>query len=110
VYNSKNVLYITDFNLPERYPAKKNANVFFASNVILNDSDIVSSHKRISNQNYCKIISIGSLEQMYKGPDVLLKSIKLLTLAGINVKLTWIGEGKHKADMISLTEKLKLQN
>ena len=55
-------------------------------------------------------MSVGSLEQMYKAPDVVLQALALLKTRGVNCKLTWLGEGKHKEAMRKLASTLHISN
>lgn len=106
VLNAKGVCYITSLVLPEIYPASNKAFTAIISNVELLNDDFIYNVKTNFTEDSIKIISIGSLDQMYKGPDIMLKAIKLLIKQKIDVELTWIGEGKHKNEMIKLAKDL----
>ena len=56
------------------------------------------------------MLSIGSLEQMYKSPDILIKSIKKLNDNNINCKLIWLGDGIFRAQMESLCKELNISH
>jgi glycosyltransferase involved in cell wall biosynthesis len=45
---------------------------------------------------------VGSLEQMYKSPDVVLEALAIAARRGAKLHLTWIGEGKHRQEMEGL--------
>lgn len=104
VANASSVLYVTKKKLQERYPANKNAFCTYASNVQLISSDKVEPRKRpISDDiNAIKLISIGTLEQMYKAPDIAIKSIFTLKKKGVKANLIWLGKGKYMDDMKEL--------
>ena len=54
------------------------------------------------------LISVGSLAQMYKAPDIVLKALSVLKDKGFSIKLTWLGDGVFRQDMIDLAQSLKL--
>jgi len=113
VLNAIGVCYITKMVLPIRYPSNLKAFVKIISNVRLDENDFVNSRElEIFNPNKdeIKLISIGSLEQMYKSPDIVIKAVKQLIDQGYNVKLTWVGDGKYKKDLINLVENFKLES
>lgn len=73
IYNAKNVMYVTQKYLQEKYPT--NFKSYTASNVFINN--INSDYKVKTNQIY-KIGLIGSLDTEYKGIDTALKSLSLI--------------------------------
>lgn len=101
-------LYVTKNILQKRYKPRSGTPTFVASNVVLEDTKINSTAKVFSNitNKIIKIISVGSLAQMYKSPDVVLKAIYLLKNAGIQCELTWIGDGFYRYDMVALAKEL----
>ena len=100
------VLYVTKNKLQERYPSDINSFQIAASNVNIKNVLIKNKpHKHKIKQEY-KIISVGSLEQMYKAPDIVLKAIKLLNNQGFCCRLIWLGDGKYKSKMIALAKEL----
>lgn len=108
--NASAVLYVTRQTLQNRYPAKPGVFAVSASNVILSERDIVKTPGEFKRKGEYNIISIGSLEQMYKAPDVTLKAIQLLNQNNFPCRLTWIGEGRHKQDMILLSKELGIED
>ena len=55
-----------------------------------------------------RLVFVGSLEQMYKGPDLLLRAMALLR-DKVPVELRIIGEGKHRPGLERLSQSLGLQ-
>lgn len=104
------VLYVTKDALQKRYPAAKKAFKTSASNVKIKDNLIVNHPKEHLKKEEYKLISIGSLEQMYKAPDIVLKSIKNLNDNNINCKLIWLGEGVFREQMESLCKELNISH
>ena len=111
VKNANNVLYVTKKTLQKRYPASDNAFNVNVSDVMINKGYCPSFPKVIYNdKTKFNLISIGSLAQMYKSPDVVLKAVKILIDKGFNVNLTWLGEGVFKNDMIEFAKKLGISS
>ncbi|MGA7498844.1 MAG: glycosyltransferase family 4 protein, partial [Isosphaeraceae bacterium] len=46
-----------------------------------------------------RLISVGSLEQMYKAPDVLLDAVGMCVRDGIELELVWLGGGRYQASL-----------
>lgn len=108
---AKGVIYVTEHTLQKRYPSNKEAITTHASNVILKKESISRVPKTLDKKpETLKLISIGSLEQLYKSPDIVLQAMNTLAKSGINLKLTWLGDGIHKASMIRLAKSLELEN
>ncbi|MDR1882733.1 MAG: glycosyltransferase [Prevotella sp.] len=102
-------LYVTANQLQNRYPARKGVFTINASDVNLPSELICLQPKEFRKRretDIVKLISIGSLEQLYKSPDVVIKSIKLLSDKKINCRLTWVGDGAYKERMIALSKDL----
>lgn len=106
VKKSNCALYVTRYTLQKRYP---NRNMFSASNVKILKDDIISKPKKLVKEDV-KLLSIGTLEQLYKSPDVVIELIKELREEGINISLNWIGEGKYKESMLYLVKKYNLKS
>jgi len=69
---------------------------------LIKEEEIKNEPKILIKKEKFNIISIGTLEQMYKGPDDLLKAILILkNNFNLFVKLKWLGEGKYKNEMIN---------
>ncbi len=99
-------LYVTNNKLQERYPVRSGVFQTAASNVIIEDDLIKSQPKLHVLKDHYSLISVGSLEQMYKAPDVVLKAIKGLNDDGVPCKLVWLGDGIYKTQMQNLAKEL----
>lgn len=109
VKTASGVVYVTEKMLQQRYPANSKAVAVHASNVVLKKEVIAKESKRYPHKiNHLKMLSIGSLEQLYKSPDIVLKALELLKKQGVNFKLTWLGDGIHKKKMQNLAESLEI--
>ncbi|MDQ2178547.1 glycosyltransferase [Marinifilum sp. D714] len=112
VSNAAAALYVTKIQLQKRYPVSKEAFTTNASNVFISDSAFKEEVKKFDKNKNDKIemIAIGSLAQMYKAPDVVLKALSKLKQNGVNFHLTWLGDGIYKEQMIRLSEELNVQD
>jgi glycosyltransferase involved in cell wall biosynthesis len=116
------VAYVTRESLQRRYPCPAHSvgisdvgqldfthtsKVFTTnySSVYCDDADFVGQARQFQSREQPRILFVGSLAQMYKGPDVLLRAVKLL-LAEIAPTLVIVGDGKHRPELIELAAKL----
>ncbi len=112
VKGATSVLYVTQLTLQKKYPPKNNVLSIGVSDVRIDDNVIKSQSKLFTCKPVYQIISVGSLAQMYKSPDILLKSVKLINdqKNSFKVKLVWLGDGIYKSQMIKLSEDLNINN
>ncbi len=103
-------LYVTQKKLQNRYPVSPGVFNIGASDVILKESTMAYSPKVLVPKEIYNIISIGSLAQMYKSPDIVLKAISSLKNKGIICNLTWLGGGMYLESMRALAEDLGVSN
>lgn len=103
------VAYVERTILPAKYPAAGHGNVFYFSSINLPDDAIAGSGRSFKDKGHIDILSIGSLDQMYKGPDLLLNVIADCKAKGLNIHLTWIGGGVYLDKMNELAHELGLQ-
>jgi glycosyltransferase involved in cell wall biosynthesis len=125
VFNAAAILYVTQKTLQQRYPIQKGVFSTSVSDVIVKNNLIQSDFFNISDSNVridddlillkpkkhvekkqYLLISVGSLEQMYKAPDVVLKTIKRLNNTEICFKLIWLGDGIYKKKIQDLAKQL----
>lgn len=103
VKHSSACLYVTKKTLQLLYPANKKAFTIGVSDVIVNKNSFAKKPKYLKRNGIISLISVGSLEQMYKAPDVVLEAMSVLKQRGIEVHLTWLGDGAYKNDMINMS-------
>ena len=99
------VSYVTDTVLQRRYPSAGVSTA--ASDIDLDGADLVSAPRTFTRQaGPTRLIFVGSLEQYYKAPDVLIRAFAACQRRGIDLELTIIGEGRHRPSLIALAEAL----
>lgn len=110
--HSSAALYVTNYILQKEYPVRKGIFTTGASNVILKDDYYSNKPSHVDpnlSNRQIRLLSVGSLAQMYKAPDVILKAVARIKEKGYNPYLTWFGDGKFKNDMIRLANDLGLE-
>lgn len=58
---------------------------------------------------HLRVVFVGTLEQLYKGPDVLLKAMAICRSNGIRIHATLVGEGRLQGELERLGRELKLE-
>lgn len=106
-------IYVTKNQLQKRYPVAKKAFTTHASNVMISKDKIVDYPKYYEKDpktEIIKLVSIGSLAQLYKSPDVVIEGLVLLKEKGYKISYTWMGDGNYKQQMIEYADKLGVSN
>ena len=112
-YNAVAALYVTNHILQSKYPVKEGVFTTGASNVILRD-DCYSTEPH--NVELCEVkkqirmLAVGTLAQLYKAPDVILKAVAIIKNKGFNPHLTWFGDGQYRHQMNKMAEELGLKD
>lgn len=115
--------YVTKYALQRRYPPKAGAQSFHYSNVelteeffpSLHESGIFSTHysgvepthkayrflcaPALSWKRPFALVTIGSLEQLYKGTDVLIDAVAGCVQYGLDLRLIIVGGGRYKSGL-----------
>jgi glycosyltransferase involved in cell wall biosynthesis len=103
------VAYVTESALQKRYPPAKQAFSAFYSDVELSDQAFVSLPRIPRKEKEClTLITVGTLDQLYKAPDVLIEAIAVCVGEGLNLELVLVGDGKHRAELETKVAKLGL--
>lgn len=118
------VAYVTESVLQQRYPCtaysvgasdveiseflvkQPRAFTTFYSNVELGDDAFVDEPAFRRTRTVATLIFVGSLSQMYKGPDILLRAAQRCIARGANLRVIIIGDGKHRAELESYARTL----
>lgn len=111
--NASAALYVTDHILQSIYPVRKGVFTTGASNVILRDDCYSATpHKVVAKGDTepFRMLAVGTLAQLYKAPDVILKALQIVKSKGYNPFLTWFGDGQYRTQMIALAKELGLEN
>jgi len=112
------VAYVTESVLQRRYPCARysisasdveisgealslSPKVFITSysNVELRDDAFVNSRPTLAAGRMATLVFVGSLSQMYKGPDILIRAAAGCIRRRLDLRLVLIGDGKHRAGL-----------
>jgi glycosyltransferase involved in cell wall biosynthesis len=118
------VHYVTQSSLQRRYPPAKDAYAVgfsdalmdsaFASAAEMNERfrriDLIGDVAGINGaRGPFRVGFVGSLAQMYKGPDVLLRAASLCRARGMNIETALAGDGRYAAAMKALAKQLGIE-
>jgi glycosyltransferase involved in cell wall biosynthesis len=94
------VSYVTEKSLQAAYPPNLNAFSASYSDVeLMTDAYVLRPRSICSNRRRLNIVTVGSLEQPYKGVDVLIDAVHESVRAGMDLSLTVIGDGKYRREL-----------
>lgn len=100
--------YVTEQALQARYPCPGYTAHF--SDVRLEAAALVLAPRPCQpSKGTFTLVSVGSLEQRYKGFHVLLDAVAECVRAGLNLNLILIGDGKHRPELEEQTASLGLR-
>ena len=101
--------YVTKNALQARYPCPAFSTSF--SDVEIGSSALISSPRdgTVPRSEPPRLICIGTLAQMYKGVDVLLRAMAACAHQGLTLSLTVVGDGRYRPELEQLAAKLGLK-
>lgn len=95
--------YVTAAILQQHYPPAPSAFVTHYSSIELADPAFVTAPPPIRPTGVPRrVVLVGSLEQLYKGPDVLIEALALCVAAGHDLHATIVGDGRHRGELEAL--------
>ena len=102
--------YVTEQYLQQRYPADPDAFVTHYSSVELPDAAFVPAPRRIreNTRQRFTLVFVGTLAQLYKAPDVLIDAVGICVQDGLDLRLVFVGDGKHRSELEAKTVALDL--
>jgi glycosyltransferase involved in cell wall biosynthesis len=104
-HNASVVMFVTTNVLQRKYPS--NGRVFSGSDVVLDDSAFVPEQPlRRRDDVEATLITVGSLDQPYKGTAVLLDAVAELHRSGRLVKLLVVGGGALMSELQAQAQSL----
>ncbi|ATO13947.1 glycosyl transferase family 1 [Micromonospora sp. WMMA2032] len=93
------VSYVTEEHLQTRYPTAPGVPVAAVSSVDLPDDAFVTRPRQVVRAAGVAptVVTVGTLEQMYKGVDTLIEAVALLGDDGVHVRLVHVGQGRYRS-------------
>ena len=99
--------YVTKHALQQRYPCD-NFSVG-VSDVDISERTLASSSRLPRQGGTFNLIFVGTMAQLYKAPDVLIDAVAVCVQEGLDLKLTLIGDGKHRSELEAKAKSLGLE-
>ncbi|PSB58614.1 glycosyltransferase family 4 protein [Chamaesiphon polymorphus] len=96
-------MYVTKFALQQRYPCPNlSAGI---SDVVLPEQSIVAAPRPLAQKlDVAKLVFIGTMSQLYKAPDVLIKAVAVCAKEGLNIQLQMLGDGQYRGQLEELAK------
>jgi glycosyltransferase involved in cell wall biosynthesis len=88
--------YVTKEALQRRYPARPDTYQAIYSDVELTDASFVPVPRTRKSVQPINVVMVGSLDQLYKGPDVLLDALHICLRHGLNLQAVIVGDGQYR--------------
>ncbi|HEX5407900.1 MAG TPA: glycosyltransferase [Pseudonocardiaceae bacterium] len=99
--------FVTRQALQRRYPPRPGTPTAVTSNVQLRPEDYLPCGRRWRPGPF-RVVAIGSHETGYKGHDVLLKAVRRLLDAGVDITVTIVGDGRAHGRLVAQSRSAKL--
>lgn len=94
------VAYVSHERLQHKYQPRPGVfSTYFAMQGLGNEWYVSAPRTLRQDKRPVHIITVGSLAQLYKGPDVLIDAVAHCLKEGLKLKLTLIGDGKHRKEL-----------
>jgi len=107
--NASGASYVTKAILQQRYPCR--ATQVGISDVEISEADFINlSRSPTRSSRRIRLITVGSLEQLYKGPDVLMRAVSQCVADGLDMEIVFVGDGKFRPKMQFLAQKLGISD
>ncbi len=100
--------YVTDSVLQRRYPCRRHSAGI--SDIELPEEAFARAGGVDLSERGDRLVFVGSLEQMYKAPDILLDAIALCARRGSKLHLALIGDGRHRKELEGRAAALGIQD
>ena len=101
--NATAAAYVTEYSLQRRYPPGIGAFSTYFSSIDLPNSAFATAPRLLrENAESFTLISVGTLAQLYKAPDILINAVAICVKAGLDLRLIWVGDGKYKTELEAL--------
>ncbi len=100
--------YVTKQALQKRYPCPQYS--VGISDVHLPDEALVTTPRpQIQEPRSFNLIYVGTMAQLYKAPDILIKAVAVCVREGFELKLTMVGDGQYRRELevLAATEGLE---
>lgn len=108
------VAYVTGTTLQRRYPPGNWSTSY--SSIMLHEDAFISQQelegrirkwkqKKATQNAPWRVIFVGTLEQLYKGPQILIQALGACLEQGMDIELAVVGDGRYRNDLEELTQR-----
>jgi glycosyltransferase involved in cell wall biosynthesis len=88
-------LYVTEAALQRRYPCPRSS--VGISNVVLTEQHFRDVPRSVNGEHRpFRLVTVGTLEQLYKAPDVLISAVAECVRGQLDLQLTLVGGGQYR--------------
>jgi glycosyltransferase involved in cell wall biosynthesis len=92
--------YVTERTLQRRYPPAPGAFTTHYSSIELDDAAFASAPRTYARfDRPIQLVTVGTLAQLYKAPDVLIDAVAACVRGGLDLRLRIVGDGRHRAEL-----------
>ena len=92
--------YVTERYLQERYPpGDATFHTFYAATELTPDAFVDAPRTFDQYSGRLRIVTVGSLAQLYKGVDVLINAVSTCVHTGLDLELVSVGDGRYRPDL-----------
>jgi glycosyltransferase involved in cell wall biosynthesis len=104
------VTYVTSVALQKRYPPSPSAYSTYFSDIEMQAEALIDQPRTYANSvNSVRLITVGSLQQPYKGVDILIDAIKICRQTDLRLKCVIVGDGKYRNELQNQVQKANLE-
>jgi glycosyltransferase involved in cell wall biosynthesis len=92
--------YVTEKSLQCKYqPGSNTFGASFSDVELVPEAYVTTARNDFPAKGAYRLITVGSLEQLYKGTDILIEAIARCVQEGMDIKLAIVGDGKHRTEL-----------
>lgn len=101
------VAYVTAEAFQRRYPPGPGAFATYFSNIVLRSEDfILQPREPRKKESTFTLITVGTMDMLYKGQDILLSALACCLAQGISIRLVLVGDGRYRTKLESQAQEL----
>jgi phosphatidylinositol alpha-1,6-mannosyltransferase len=105
------VSYVTESYLQQKYPASSSAVTATYSSIDLTpDAFAADSRPERPTPSVVNLLSVGTLDQLYKGVDTAIEAVRDLRNRGLDVRLAHIGDGLYRKTLENMVDRMGLSD
>lgn len=109
-FNATAATYVTRTALQSRYPIRRSQGQLEVECSDVCIPQVTKSNPEITLRNGpLRLILVGSLDQLYKGPDIALRALQKIRQRGLDIRLTIAGEGRFRKQLELVASELGLE-